>query len=141
MAEEAIIINDSGRSLYGGLDRIRELQAEHGYLVISVKRVGAQRTDKQRAAIEVFCRELAKALNDAGFDQRKVLAAMKEGVEIPNSQESVKELWREIQKALGLPESTAKLETPQVSRVYEVMNRWTAQTFGISMEFPHEDRV
>ena len=32
-----------------------------------------QRTPKQQAALEVYCRNMAKALNDAGFDQKSVL--------------------------------------------------------------------
>ena len=134
---EALLVNsDAG---YGKLlTTLADLYREHKFMLVVVK-TGKQRTSKQQAAIEVYCRELAILLNDAGFDQRKVLAAMKEGVEIPNSQESVKELWREIQKAILDKESTKKLERPEVSRVYGVFNRWTASTFGISMNFPSED--
>ena len=96
-----------------------------------------KRTDQQRKAIEVFCRKLADTLNDSGQDQRKVLAAMKEGVEIPWGQESIKDtIWRRIQIALLDKESTADLEPAEVSRVYDVVNRFTSERFGISVPFP-----
>jgi hypothetical protein len=96
-----------------------------------------QRTDQQRKSIELFCRFLAKALNDAGMDQRKVFAAMREGVEIPWSQETVKEnLWKQIQEALFDKKSTTELEPKEVSRVYEVLNRFTGERFGVSLPFP-----
>jgi hypothetical protein len=95
------------------------------------------RTDQQRKAIEVFCRTLADTLNAAGLDQRKVLAAMKEGVEIPWGQESVKDtIWRNIQIALVNKQSTTELETIEVSRVYDVVNRFTSERFGVSVPFP-----
>lgn len=96
-----------------------------------------QRTRQQQKAIEVYCRELAKALNNAGYDQKKVFAAMKEGVEIPWSQESCKEsLFKPIMQAVLKKDSTTELDTSEVSRVYDVLNRFTAERFGISVLFP-----
>ncbi len=96
------------------------------------------RTDQQRKAIEVYCAELGTALNGAGLDMRAVLAAMKEGVEIPWSQDLVKEIiWRRIQVAMIEKKSTTRLTPEQVSKVYEVVNRFTAERFGISMPFPN----
>lgn len=110
-----------------------------GECEVAVKSKG-RRTDQQRKAIEVYCRELATALNDAGCDQRKVLAAMKEGVEIPWSQESVKSsLWKGIQIAVVEKQSTTQLTKDEVSEVYEILNRWTAQTFGVSVPFPERE--
>lgn len=109
------------------------------FLEIKIVRLAKQRTDQQRKSIEVYCRELATALNDSGLDQRAVLAEMREGVEIPWGQESVKDtLWRRIQVAIIGKESTTKLSTDEVSRVYDVLNRWTGQTFGVSVPFPEK---
>lgn len=113
---------------------------EHHYLVIDMKS-GKTRSDPQRKAIEVYCRELADALNAAGLDQRAVIKAMSEdGIDIPWSQESVKDaLFRPIMRHLLDKESTTKLERSEVSRVHDVLNRWTATTFGVSMDFPHRE--
>lgn len=95
------------------------------------------RTSQQNKAIHVYCGELAQALNGAGLDMRAVLAAMREGVEIPWSMTLVKDvIWRQIQNAMVDKESTTRLTPEQVSKVYEVCNRFTAERFGISMPFP-----
>lgn len=119
---------------------VNELYEEFGYVEISWK-TGKQRTDQQRKAIEVYCRNVAFVLNDGGLDQRKVLSAMRDGVEIPWRQESVKDsLWREVQKAVIGKESSAKLERPEVSKVYDVLNKWLSETFGVSVPFPEREQ-
>ena len=95
-----------------------------------------KRTSQQQKAMEVFFRTLASILNDHGLDQRKVLAAMREGVELPWRQESAKELWRDFQIAVVGKESTADLEPSEVSRVYDVVNRFLIDRFGLSVQFP-----
>ena len=133
---ESITIN-SLPALAQALTMIDNAWHEEHFLEIKIVRRAKQRTDQQRKAIEVYCRELATALNDAGLDQRAVLAQMREGIEIPWSQESVKDtLWRRVQVAIIGKESTTKLSTDEVSRVYDVLNRWTGQTFGVSVPFP-----
>jgi hypothetical protein len=118
---------------------LAELWERDHYLDVCIT-TGKTRSDKQRAAIEVFCRLLAKALNDAGLDQREVYAKMKEGVEIPWSQESAKDgLWRNIQRPLLNKESTTQLERSEVDRVYNVLNRWLSTTFGLSVPFPSRE--
>lgn len=113
---------------------------EHHYLQIEIKRVAGQRTDQQRKAIEVYCRELAEALNDAGLDQRAVMAKMRDGVEIPWSQARIKDvLWRPVQQAMLGKESTTGLSTVEVGQVYEALNRWTGHALGVSILFPDGD--
>jgi preprotein translocase subunit SecD len=137
---EPIKIN-SLTSLAKAISTIDAEWHEHKYLEVTIKRKAGQRTDQQRKAIEVYCRELANKLNEAGLDQRAVLARMREGVEIPWRQESVKEsLWREIQKAVVNKESSAKLTWDEVSKVYDVLNRWTGGTLGVSVPFPEREK-
>ena len=108
-----------------------------------------QRSPKQQAAIEVYCRELANALNDAGYDMKKVMEVRT--VDIPWSQELVKEaLWKTVQEPM-YPEtadedghvSTAKLQTEQVDHVWKVLDRHISQNFGVSVPFPsiEEQRI
>lgn len=92
------------------------------------------RTLSQNAALHKYCQDVANELNEAGLDMRKVL---KPGISIPWNQNSVKRhLWRPIQEAMFDKLSTTKLETKEVSEVYEVLNRHMAEKFGISVEFP-----
>lgn len=127
---------NSAKDLLAHFAEMQALFDENGWLDGKVES-GKIRTGQQRKAIEVYCRELAKAFNDKGLDQRAVMAKMKDGVEIPWRQESVKaNLFKPIVDSLFGKDSTTKLERPEVSRVYDVLNRWTSNTFGISLLFP-----
>ena len=94
-------------------------------------------SEPQRGALHLYCERLAEALNDAGYDQRKVL---KPGIAIPWTKESVKkQLFKAIAKAMFDVDSTEKLTKPQVSDVYETLNRHMAEKFGVSVEWPHRE--
>lgn len=98
----------------------------------------ATRTPQQQKAIEVYCRMLAQCMNMGGYDQRKVFDLMKEGVEIPWSQRAVKAtMWALVQDAMFEKKSTTQLSPQEVNRVYEVLNRWTFEKMGITVEFPN----
>ena len=93
------------------------------------------RTLTQNSSIHKYCALLAEAFNDAGLDMQKVLA---EGTSIPWSESKVKEdIWRVVQVAALGKESTTKLETNEVSKVYDIVNRHISQTFGIFVPFPN----
>lgn len=93
-----------------------------------------KRTNKQNAALHQYCRMLAKALNDAGFDMKRTLKA---DAEISWTEHAVKEnLWRPVQKAMFGVESTTEPETGQYTQIYEVINRKIAQTTGVSVPWP-----
>ena len=95
------------------------------------------RSQKQNKAIHKYCSLLAGAYNEAGLDMQVVLAKQ---LAVPWSMERVKDnQWRQIQIALGYPESTTKLKTDQVTHVYETLNRHTSQNFGIGFAFPSEE--
>lgn len=92
------------------------------------------RTSAQNRSIHLFCKMLSDALNNAGLDISKT---MKEDAAIPWSETLVKELiWRKVQLAMFDTDSTTKLDTKQVSEVYEVVNRHLASTHGVSVSFP-----
>ena len=96
-----------------------------------------KRTIQQNRALHKYCKNLSEALNDAGLDARETL---KPEVEIPWTPEMVKELmFKPIMKAMLEKESTTELNTGEVNKVYEVLNRHTAQKLGVSVEFPSEE--
>lgn len=97
------------------------------------------RTLTQNKAIHKYFAMLADSLNNAGYDVRK---AMRHDVAIPWTDKLVKELiWRKVQKAMFEVDSTTKLDTSQVSEVYEVINRHTAESFCVSVAFPEKERL
>lgn len=95
-----------------------------------------QRTLKQNAAIHKYFSLLAQALNDAGYDMKKVL---RPEIDISWNEYMVKEyLWRGLQKAMTGKVSTTELETHEISKVYEELNRHLASKLGISVPFPEK---
>jgi len=96
-----------------------------------------KRTDQQRKAIEVYCNMLAKKLSDSGKD---IMTTLKQDASIPWTQELIKSLvWKPIQKTMFDTNSTTKLNTEQVSKVYEVINRHMGENHGVSFNFPNYD--
>lgn len=104
-------------------------------LVIEIKRVDNPMTDKQRRSFHKYLAMLAVALNDSGWDMRKVLAA--KSVDVPWTTVSAKEvLWKPVLKAMTGKTSTTKQDTKDVSKVYEILNRHTSENLGVSVPFP-----
>jgi len=100
-----------------------------------------RRTDQQRKSIEVYCREVAEALNDAGYDLKTVLD--KKAIETPCTQENIKEnVFKKIETALFSEKtSTTQLDSREVNDVYEVFNRWLGQEFEVHVPFPCEESL
>lgn len=92
-----------------------------------------QRSDQQRKSIELYCKKVAKAMNDAGHSVQETFTAP-----IDLSQENVKDgMFKVIMHALWPDKtSTTELDSDQVTEVYENMNRITAERYGISVDFP-----
>ena len=128
---------DSDMSLEKSIELIRGFWERGVPFEVHCKEIENQRTPAQQASIEIYCRKVAKALNDAGIDKREFYKRMKEGIRLPNTQESIKEdFWKFIQDSMLGKKSTKKLSTKEVSLIYEAMNQACADTFGISLPFP-----
>lgn len=96
------------------------------------------RTLKQNNSLHKYFELLAIELNDAGYDMKAVL---KPEVDIPWEKETIKKyLWKPIQKAFKLKESTTELTTAEINQVYEVLNRHLGDKFGIHVPFPSEEQ-
>jgi len=126
-----IVNSDHTRDVF--LAHAAKLYDEHKYVEFSFK-VGQQRTSQQNRALHKYCEQLSSAFNDAGLDVHHTLS---QDIEIPWNPLLVKELiWKKVQIPLLNITSTTKLDRKQCSDVYEVINRYTATTFCISLPFP-----
>jgi hypothetical protein len=97
------------------------------------------RTSRQNRALHLFFRQLVEELDNAGLDMKAVI---KPEVDIPWTTDLAKEyLWRPLQKAMLGTESTRDLETGDISKVYETLNRHLANKFGVSVPFPEIFRL
>jgi len=98
-----------------------------------------QRTGQQNNALHLWLGQVADAMNNAGYDLKAVLEA--KPIPVSCTKENMKQnVFKPIMRAL-YPQytSTTQLEKIEVSDVYEHMNRWLAQEFGISVPFPSEE--
>ena len=98
-----------------------------------------QRTTLQNRALHLFFANLSHHFNERGLDMRKVLNP---GIEIPWSPQTVKEyIWRPIQKALLLKESTKDLNTKDIDKVFDTINRHLGEKFGLTEPFPSIEAI
>ena len=105
------------------------------------------RTIQQNKAFRKYIRMLSAEMIDAGLDMKAVI---KEGVSIDPEPEIIwQTMVRPVMKIMfpdiewkdpNRPSST-ELDTKQMSELYEVMNRSTAEGLGISMSFPSENEM
>ena len=98
-----------------------------------------KRTKNQNAALHLYFTHIAEALNNEGFDVRVVLQVISEkGIDMMWSPTLVKELlWRRIQKKYLDKQSTTELDSlGDITQIYDIMNKFLAENFYISEEFP-----
>lgn len=97
-----------------------------------------QRTIAQNRSLHLYFTLLAEELNQAGYDMRRTL---KPGVDIPWGSNTVKEyLWKPIQNAQLMKQSTTELTTKEIDKVYDVLNRHLGEITGVSVPFPSEEK-
>jgi len=93
----------------------------------------------QNRALHKFFELLAESLNDAGLDMRVVL---KPEVDIPWSKNTIKEfLWRPIQNAQLGKISTIQLNTKDIDIIYDTLNRFLSEKWGLSVPFPSVEEI
>lgn len=98
-----------------------------------------QRTTTQNKALHLYFRLLSEALNDGGYDMKKVL---RPEVDISWNSKTIKEyIWRPIQNAQLLKKSTKDLTTKEIDLVYDTINRHLSEKFGVSVPFPSYENI
>lgn len=96
-------------------------------------------TIKQRKALHVYFGLLADALNSSGLDMKKVL---KPEIDIPWSKLTIKEyIWRPVMKAQVIKQSITELNTDEVGKIWETINRHLGEKFGIHEPFPTIEQI
>ena len=104
---------------------------------VTVRGVKATRTAIQNNALHKYFDLLSEKLNAAGWDMKAVMEKLSKNAKIPWSPLAIKErLWRPVQLQTYGTESTTKLDTNEVSVVYEALNQVTASMLGESIPFP-----
>ena len=103
--------------------------------IYSIKAGG--RTNRQNRAAHLCLRNLADALNDAGFG---IPHPLNSKLEIPYTEESVKELlYRPVIKAMHNKTSTSELETKELTQSFDAMLNRIAEVTGVVVHFPSHE--
>jgi hypothetical protein len=99
-----------------------------------------QRTTKQNRAIHLWFRLLSDELNNAGLDMKKVL---KPEVSIPWTDKNIKEyIWKPILNAMLIKKSTTEMNTGDMTKIWEVINRHLGEKFGVEVPpIPSEEQT
>ena len=95
-----------------------------------------KRTGTQNKALHLYCQLVADRLNESGLNIEKVLRNFT--MEVDWTKESIKEiLWKTAQRRMFGKESTTELDKHQeITKIWEVMNRFLAKLKVESIPFP-----
>ena len=113
-----------------------------------MKEVKKDITEKQMASMHIAYRQWAELLNDAGYS---INSAVKQGllvIDIPFTEGNVKEIFAYPTIKTLYPEKFEddskkkhpRLKTTETNLLFDVMNANFALKFGVSIDFPHEDK-
>ena len=97
------------------------------------------RTTKQNNALHLMARQVADQLNDAGYSQRTFWEAMKVGFDVPNTEQSIKEVLQALSGTLNGEDRTHKLNTKEVQYLYKVFAHGMATSCGIEVRWPEDE--
>lgn len=96
-----------------------------------------QRTASQNNALHLYLSQVAEALAREGHTMQDVTKAIRRA-EIRPTMAALKEVvWRPLQEIIHAKKSTTELSKQDIDPVYEAMNKWLGQEFGIHVPFPH----
>jgi hypothetical protein len=101
---------------------------------IEITKKQRTRSQSQNRSMHLMFTQIANEFNDHGLYIAKVL---KPSVDVEWTPSTVKELiWRPLMKAITDKDSTAKLNTAEVDKIFKVLHKHLADKLNISIEFP-----
>lgn len=119
------------------LREVIDLPVDGSYEVI-IKRLPKTRTSLQNRALHKYLSLLAEALNEAGYSVQSVLSHAVDREWDLNTAKG--QLWRPLQELICEKESTADADTKDYSKVYEVLNRFMGEKFGVHVPWPEKEK-
>ena len=103
-------------------------------LNIEIKIFKKTRTSLQNRSLHLWFTQLAEALNDAGYDMRKVI---KGEFPITWTDYNVKEyLFRPVMNAHFGYKSTKQLKTADIDKIYMAIDKTIAERTGVHVDWP-----
>ena len=109
----------------------------NGSFRVEIKKIANQRTYLQNSAIHQYLTMLITEFNNSGLTVQQVLSV---AIEREWTMLGAKEvIWKPIQQAMFQTDSTTKLSTDQVPKVYDTINRHVGEKFGLYVPFPSKE--
>jgi hypothetical protein len=124
------------------LPTMRSIQRDfekHGSIEVSTDFYipgGKRRSLSQNKSLHLYCDKLAFAMTIAGITQKELVGSFKEGFTLPVTGQMIKEIFREVGKAMFKKESTADLSTIEMQEVYRAVDARFGEITGVRMEWP-----
>lgn len=127
-----VISNDFQKEKF--LEKLDELTSKKKKVFVTFH-TSENRSAQQNKAMHVYFAALSSALNDSGRTMADVFGEKIEGISWTPAM--VKDaIWKPImQKATG-KDSTRSLTKAEVTEVYEILNQFMSNNFGIGIEWP-----
>ncbi len=120
--------------------KLRDAVEESPHEVI-IRKKTKKRTLSQNAALHRYCELIAIKMNDAGIDQKELVGKFKDGFSLPVSDWMIKDIFRTVGLAKFKKESTADLETKEMSEVYQLVDSRFGEVTGITVAWPDRFQV
>lgn len=97
-----------------------------------------RRTLTQNKALHKYFELLARAMDEQGITITEFVKALDRfGIELFPTKETVKEnVWKVVQERQTGKKSTTELTTDEVKKVYEPINKFFSENWGIHVPFP-----
>jgi len=135
MKTEFHIVSD--RSVAEALSAISALPTTGRHRVV-IEETQKDRTSPQNRSLHLYLTMMANAFNDAGIDNKMLMAKFKQEFSIPVTATFLKEVFRKIMGGMYDKKSTTELSTTEMVKVYDVFNDGLGQKCGISRLWPHK---
>lgn len=106
---------------------------------LKTTQISKQRTIPQNNSIHLWLKLVADELNNQGQTIQNVVAKIRKA-EIRPTMLALKEVaWRPYQMVAVHKESTTQLNKHEVDIIYEGLNKFFSQEFGIGIPFPSQE--
>ena len=116
---------------------IDELTRFDGEFIVTIEKKKKSRTSLQNRSLHLWFNLLSEALNDAGFDMKKVI---RQELNIKWTSYNIKEyLFKPMADVLFGKDSTTKLTTNEIDEVYEVVSKTISERTGVYVRWPCVD--
>jgi len=147
-----LLIINSQSTLEEAITQLKKDFEESKYLELDIKRKGKTRSGQQRKALQVYCREMAKKLNESGSSYGKFIQhIIRCGLDVDWTEANFKEAFKMYGGGMypnkikgktsnGVPTiSTRDLTKKEITELYELVNERMSVMYCVGMIWPSED--